>query len=154
MNPDVLARLRRTDADRDFGKGLGVLVVDVNGDGRPEIYVANDTTDKFLYLNRSTPGTIRFEDVAVFAGVARDGGGAPNGSMGLDAADYDGRGMASLIVTNYQNELPALYRNMSTAVDRLRFTFQTHEAGLAQVGRQYVGFGTGFLDVDNDGWED
>ena len=45
----------RADRDRDFGKGLGVVIVDVNGDGRPDIYVANDTTDKFLYLNRSRP---------------------------------------------------------------------------------------------------
>jgi hypothetical protein len=74
--------------------------------------------------------------------------------MGLDAADYDGRGVASLLVTNYQNEIPALYRNMTSSPDNLRFTFQSREAGLEQVGRHYVGFGTGFLDVDNDGWED
>jgi hypothetical protein len=154
INPGALNHLRRSDNDRDFGKGLGVLLVDVNGDGRPEVYVANDTTDKYLYLNRSTPGAIRFEDIAVFVGVARDDRGAPNGSMGLDAADYDGRGVASLLVTNYQNELPALYRNVTTAPDSPRFTFDTTAAGLAEAGRQYVGFGTGFLDVDNDGWED
>ena len=154
LSPESLKRLRGMDSDRDYGKGLGVIVVDVNGDGRPEIYVANDTTDKFLYLNHSKPGAIRFEDIAVHAGVARDDRGAPNGSMGLDSADYDCRGKASLLVTNYQNELPALYRNVSTSHDRLRFTFQTEAAGLGKAGRQYVGFGTGFLDVDNDGWED
>ncbi len=145
-------RLRRTDADRDFGKGLGVVIVDVNGDGRPDIYIANDTTDKFLYLNHSKPGMLRFEDVAVFVGAARDELGAPNGSMGVDVADYDGSGRASLLVTNYQNELPALYRNSSEK--DLLFTYSTGEAGLATIGRQYVGFGTGFLDADNDGWED
>jgi len=154
VSPEGLKRLRRSDTDRDFGKGLGVLAVDVNGDGRPEIYVANDTTDKFLYLNRSAPGSIRFENVGVFAGVARDDRGAPNGSMGLDAADYDGRGLASLLVTNYQNELPALYANTSAGPEKLSFTYRTAAAGLAEVGRQYVGFGTAFLDVDNDGWED
>ena len=154
MTPGALERLRRADVDRDFGKGLGVLVVDVNGDARPEIYVANDTTDKFLYLNRSSAGAIRFEDVGVFSGAARDDRGAPNGSMGLDAADYDGRGLASLLVTNYQNELPALYRNTMSRPGQAQFTYQTAAAGLAEAGRQYVGFGTAFLDVENDGWED
>jgi hypothetical protein len=149
-----LDRLRRADFDRDFGKGLGVLVVDVNGDSRPDVYVANDTTDKFLYLNRSSAGAIRFDDIAVFVGVARDDRGAPNGSMGLDAADFEGSGKASLLVTNYQNELPALYRNLTATPDAPRFSFHTTPAGLGDAGRQYVGFGTGFVDVDNDGWED
>jgi hypothetical protein len=153
MNERIRERLKRTDTDRDFGKGLGVVIVDVNGDGKPDIYVANDTTDKFLYLNRSKAGKLQFEDVGVFAGAARDGGGAPNGSMGVDAADYDGSGRPALLVTNYQNELPALYRNLTTA-DEVLFSFNTDEAGLAAVGRQYVGFGTGFLDVDGDGRED
>ncbi len=154
MTPGARERLRRADLDRDFGKGLGVLAVDVNGDSLPEIYVANDTTDKFLYLNRSAAGTIRFEDVGVFSGPARDDRGAPNGSMGLDAADYDGRGLASLLVTNYQNELPALYRNTTSRPEQAQFIYQTAAAGLAEAGRQYVGFGTAFLDVDNDSWED
>lgn len=153
LAPESRERLRLTDRDRDFGKGLGVVVADVDGDGRPDVYVANDTTDKFLYLNRSRPGALRFDDVAVAALAARDAGGAPNGSMGVDAADYDGRGLPSLLVTNYQNELPALYRNASTA-GRVRFVFSTTQEGLGGVDRKYVGFGTGFLDVDNDGRED
>lgn len=146
-------RLRLLDGDRDFGKGLGVLVVDVDGDAKPDVYVANDTTDKFLYLNRSERGAVRVDDVGFFSGTARDGGGAPNGSMGLDAADYDGSGRPSLLVTNYQNELPALYRNVSTR-GNARFKYSTSEAGLSAIGRQYVGFGTAFLDADLDGWED
>ncbi len=153
MSPAGRDRLRQADADRDFGKGLGVVVVDVDGDGRPDIYVANDTTDKFLYLNRSTPGALRFEDVAVFSGAARDDRGAPNGSMGVDAADCYGTGHPALLVTNYQNESPALYRNLSTR-GKPRFIYNSAQAGLVAMGRQYVGFGTGFLDVDNDGWED
>jgi hypothetical protein len=153
MSPLTRERLRRADFDRDFGKGLGVVVADVNGDGRPDIYVANDTTDKFLYLNRSRRGAIRLEDVGVLSGAARDRTGAPNGSMGIDAADYDGSGRVSLLVTNYQNELPALYRNASSK-SGVFFTFSTDESGLASIGRAYVGFGTGFVDVDNDGWED
>jgi hypothetical protein len=153
MSESARERLRRCDADRDYGKGLGVVVADVDGDGRPDVYVANDTTDKFLYRNRSEAGRLRLEDVGVFSGAARDQSGAPNGSMGVDAGDYDGSGRASLLVTNYQNELPALYRNLSAKGD-VRFVFSTAEAGLSSVGRAYVGFGTGFLDVDNDGWED
>lgn len=153
MSKITLDRLRRADSDRDYGKGLGVVIADLNNDGRPDIYVANDTTDKFLYLNRSVPGSIRLDDVGVISGAARDQTGAPNGSMGIDAADYDGSGRVSLLVTNYQNELPALYRNTSTK-DRTFFSFFSEEAGLMSIGRAYVGFGTGFLDVDNDGWED
>jgi hypothetical protein len=146
-------RLREADRDRDFGKGLGVVVVDLDGDGRPDVYVANDTTDKFLYMNRSSPGKLRFEDRALELGVARDNQGAPNGSMGVDAGDYDASGRPSLLVTNYQNELHALYRNVSRG-RRLLFEYSSSQAGLAALGRQYVGFGTGFLDVDNDGWPD
>jgi enediyne biosynthesis protein E4 len=146
-------RMRKTDRDRDFGKGLGVLIADLDGDGRPDIYVANDTTDKFLYRNISERGRPRFEDVGVFSGAARDPTGAPNGSMGLDVGDYDGSGRPSLLVTNYQNELPALYRNISTTKG-LFFNHCTAESGLGGIGRAYVGFGTGFVDVDGDGWED
>jgi hypothetical protein len=145
--------LREADRDRDFGKGLGVVAVDVNGDGRPDVYVANDTTDKFLYVNRSSRGRLRFEDLAIEADVARDDLSAPNGSMGVDAGDYDGSGRPSLLVSNYQNELHALYRNAG-GTDVPGFVFDSRSAGLARLGRQFVGFGTGFLDVDNDGRED
>jgi hypothetical protein len=135
---------------RRDGKGLGVLLVDVDGDGRPDVYVANDTDDNFLYLNHGRPGKLRFEEVGFARGVARDGQGVPNGSMGVDAADYDGSGRPSLWVTNYENELHALYRNYG----RAHFLFATQTAGIAAIGRTYVGFGTAFLDLDNDGWED
>ena len=135
---------------RKDGKGLGVVIVDVNGDGRPDIYVANDTVDNFLYLNRSQPGTIRLEEVGLPSGVARGEDGTPDGSMGVDAADYDGRGLPSLWVVNYENEMHALYRNRGDGF----FQFSTQSSGIAAIGRSHVGFGTGFLDVDRDGWED
>src|SRR5262249_52695598 len=96
---------------RPDGKGLGVLLVDLDGDGKPDIYVANDTTDNFLYINKSRPGALRFEEVGFIRGVARDAWGVANGSMGVDAADYDGSGLPSLWVSNYENEMHALYRN-------------------------------------------
>jgi hypothetical protein len=139
--------------DGDYGKGLGVVLVDVDGDGRPDVYVANDTSGNFLYRNVSRPGRPRFDDVGFRLGVARGGSGAPTGSMGVDAADEDGRGRPSLWVTNYEGELHALYRNVLLD-GRHYFRFATQPAGIAAIGTDYVGFGTGFLDVDNDGWED
>ena len=135
---------------RRDSKALGVLFADVNGDGRPDIYVANDTTDNFLYLNESEPGTVRLREVGLERGVARGWTGQPDGSMGVDAGDYDGSGRASLWVTNFESELPGLYRNNGRAA----FTFATQVSGISRIGRTFVGFGTGFLDVDNDGWED
>ncbi len=134
-------------------KGLGVLIVDVDGDGKPDIYVANDTTDKFLYLNRSRPGRLRFEEVGLQSGVARDDRGAANGSMGLDAGDPDQTGKPSLWVSNYENELHALYGNESRPGAPF-FRYRSIAAGIGAIGQNHVGWGTGFLDVDLDGWED
>jgi hypothetical protein len=147
------AGIRVDSPDRDYGKGLGVVIVDVDGDGRPDIYVANDTTGNFLYLNRSRPGQLRFAERAMALGVARDGSGVPNGSMGVDAADYDGSGRASLWVTNYEGELHGLYQNVSLE-GRQYFRFVTQIAGIGAIGQRYVGFGTGFLDATNHGAED
>ncbi|OWK45084.1 hypothetical protein FRUB_01415 [Fimbriiglobus ruber] len=146
---DVTAKLNL----RKDGKGVGVLVVDVDGDARPDVYTANDTDDKFLYLNRGKAGELALEEVGLLVGVARDDRGQPNGSMGVDAADYDRKGRPSFIVTNYESELPALYQNRS-AGDRLHFLFASQTSGVAAVGGSYVGWGVGFLDYDLDGWED
>jgi hypothetical protein len=137
----------------DASKGLGVLFVDVDGDGKPDIYVANDTTDNFLYLNKSTPGKLRFEEVGMSAGVARDDHGMANGSMGLDAGDPERTGLPSLWVSNYEHESHALYRNASKQ-GRPGFDYRTAATGIAAIGQQYVGWGTAFLDADLDGWED
>jgi len=137
----------------DQGKGLGVIVADIDMDGKPDIYVANDTVDNYLYANRSAKGTIKVEEVGVIAGAARDGNGATNGSMGLDIADPMRRGQPDIWVTNYENELHALYRNLSKPGKPL-FTFFTPASGIAAIGQKFVGWGTAFLDLDRDGWED
>lgn len=137
----------------DQGKGLGVIVADIDMDGKPDIYVANDTVDNYLYANRSVKGTIKVEEVGVIAGAARDGNGATNGSMGLDIADPMRRGQPDIWVTNYENELHALYRNLSKPGKPL-FTFFTPASGIAAIGQKFVGWGTAFLDLDRDGWED
>ena len=140
------------------GRGIGALMVDFNGDGRPDVYAANDTDDNFLYRNRG--GTfgrgaeVLLEEVGLFAGVARDDRGTANGSMGLGVADYDRSGRASLVVTNYESELPALYQNRTTDPDRMRFLYSTQASGLAMITGAYVSWGTGFADFDLNGWDD
>jgi hypothetical protein len=155
-------QLRRADQRKDYGKGLGVLIADLDGDGRPDIYVANDTSGNFLYLNRSGSrnaalrkelsrfSTICLEEAAAERGVAYDDTGTATGSMGIDAADYNDTGNLSLFVTNYQNEAHSLYRNRGQG----QFVFASRSAGIAAIGLDYVGFGTGFLDFDLDGYED
>jgi enediyne biosynthesis protein E4 len=150
---DVSDKAGLVPAGRDSSKGLGVLLIDVDGDGKPDVYVANDAVDKFLYLNRSVPGTIRFEEIGQTSGAARDGLGHANGSMGVDAGDYDGSGRPALWVTNYENEQHGLYRN-SMRPGTPFFNYRSIEAGLGAGGQKYVGWGTAFIDVDLDGWED
>jgi hypothetical protein len=128
------------------GNGLGVVLLDINDDGRPDIYVANDATNKFLFVNRNG----KLEEKGLAAGVAVDDRGKYNGSMGVDGGDYNGTGRASLWVTNFQSELHALYRNEGKEL----FQFASKTAGLDALSRTLVGFGTGFIDADNDGWED
>lgn len=150
---DVSAAAGLVAAGPDSSKGLGVLLVDVDGDGKPDVYVTNDTTANLLYLNRSTPGQIRFREVGLASGASRDGNGHATGSMGVDAGDYDGSGRPALWVTNYEQEQHSLYRN-DIRPGIMLFHYQTVAAGLAAGGQTYVGWGTAFLDVDLDGWED
>jgi hypothetical protein len=141
---------RNVAAEQGFqaeGNGLGVVLADLNDDGRPDIYVANDATRKFLYFNR---GGWKLEEKAVQAGAAVDERGRAMGSMGADVGDYDGSGRASLWLTNFQGDTHALYRNLGHEA----FYYQSQDAGIAALGQTWVGFGTGFVDVDNDGWED
>jgi hypothetical protein len=147
LSPKARERLRRADRDKDYGKGLGVLIADLDDDGQPDIYVANDTSGNFLYLNR---GGGRFEQVAVERGVSYGEGGKLTGSMGVDAADYNGTGLLSLFVANYQNETHELYRNLGKG----QFVFASRSTGITALGLNYVGFGAGFLDFDLDGNED
>jgi hypothetical protein len=93
------------------------------------------------------------EEVGGYAGAALDDRGQPNGSMGVDAGDFDRSGLASIIVTNYENELPALYQNRSVPGQEV-FTYATQRTGIAVIGGSYVSWGVGFCDYDHDGWED
>src|SRR5262249_23313686 len=131
----------------EVGKGLGVVIADVNDDGKPDIYIADDEMAKLLYINK---GGMKFEEVGVLNGAATDDNGAAQGSMGVDAADYDGTGRISLFVTNYEKEPHGLYRNAGNG----NFIYASRGAGVAAIGLDYVGFGTGFIDFDRNGAED
>jgi hypothetical protein len=126
--------------------GLGVAWVDVNDDGWPDLFVANDSTPNFLYLNQKD-GT--FKESAFPAGVAVSEDGSEQGSMGVAVADYDHSGRFSLFVTNFADEYNALYHNEGTYFTDVSFASRTAAPSLP-----YVGWGTAFLDYDNDGWED
>ncbi|MBL8215819.1 MAG: CRTAC1 family protein [Bryobacterales bacterium] len=125
------------------GKGLGVAVGDIDGDGWPDLYIANDGVRNFLFHNQRD-GT--FTDIAYSAEVGFDMHGRPQAGMGTEIADYDGDGRPDIFVTNFALELNTLYRNMGD----LRFEDRTEPAGL-QSGFEPLGFGTRFFDFDNDG---
>src|SRR5262249_28516614 len=137
-NGDGTFRDGSKEAGIKAGKGLGVIAADLDGDGKLDIYVANDTTENYLYLNQ---GGGRFPEEGVARGVAYDDSGVPNGSMGVDVADYNGTGRLSIFVTNYQHEQHALYRNVGAG----QFVHTSRAAGISAIGLNYVGFGTGFL---------
>jgi hypothetical protein len=134
-------------AGTTLGKGLGVLLADVDLDGDLDIYVANDTVPKFLYRNQ---GTGTFEEVATQSGVAGSENSTPEGSMGIDMADYNLDGLPDLWVANYERESLALYRNDGECT----FLHVSRAVGVAAVGMQFVSFGTVFFDFDRDGDED
>jgi hypothetical protein len=125
------------------GKGLGVAFCDVDGDGRTDVYVANDQVRNFLYHNN---GNGTFRDVAYGAGVGFDGNGKPQAGMGVDCGDVDGDARPELFVTNFEDELNTLYKNNGDGT----FADVSSKAGL-QSGYGPLGFGTKLFDFDNDG---
>jgi len=132
---------------RPDGKGLGVVLSDLDLDGDLDIYVANDTVGNFLYRNE---GQNRFEEIAVAAGVAFNDTGSPDGSMGVTVADYNLDGLPDLWVANYERETIALYKNLGDC----NFEHVSQSTGVSVVGTMYVGFGTVFFDADLDGDQD
>jgi hypothetical protein len=126
--------------------GLGVLTADIDNDGWPDIYVANDSTASALYQNKKNG---QFEDIALEAGCALSPDGKPQAGMGISAADYDLDGNLDLVKTNFAGDTPSLYHNLGDAT----FEDSTFTAGLG-AHTQYLGWGCGFFDFDNDGWPD
>jgi hypothetical protein len=126
--------------------GLGVAWFDYNDDGWPDVYVANDATPNFLYRNNKD-GT--FKDVAFPMGVAVSEDGAEQGSMGVALGDYLNAGRLSLFVSNFSEEYNDLYRH-----DGDHFTDVSFRSNTAPTSLPYVGWGTAFIDYDNDGLQD
>jgi hypothetical protein len=133
-------------------KSMGVAVLDVDADGRPDLAVANDTTPNFLFRNRGADaaGRVSFEEIGLTSGFALSAGGAARGGMGIDAADFNRSGRPSLVVGYFANEMSGLYRNEGNGLFM-------DVAQLSQFGRNtllYVAWATCFLDYDLDGWLD
>lgn len=129
------------------GKGLGVMLGDVDMDGDVDIYVANDTVLNFLYLN---DGRGKFKEEAHLNGCSGSKDGMPEGSMGVDLGDYDGDGLPDIFVANYERETFAMYHNNGRAL----FRHVSEPTGMSALGKFYVGFGALFIDIDRDGDED
>jgi hypothetical protein len=137
----------RTAIAKAQGKALGVVAVDVNQDRRLDLFVANDTVQNFLFLNRG-PG--KWDEVGLFAEVAYSADGRPRSGMGVDAADIDGDGRIELFVANVDGELFSLYRNNGDET----FSDIARQNGVADATRFLSGWGLRFFDYDNDGDED
>jgi hypothetical protein len=138
------------------GKGLGVVIADLTGDGWPDVYVANDTTANFLWENVTGRSAVprpadrlRFLETAERHGSAFRADGQPGGSMGIGVGDWDADGRLDLAVTEYLGEGTSLYNNRSDG-----FSETSRRTGLASATVASLGFGVAFLDADNDGWLD
>src|SRR5439155_3503105 len=125
-------------------RGLGVVAADLDGDGRVDLYVANDLSANLLFRNL---GGWRFEEVAHQSGVAGNASGGYQAGMGIACGDLDGDGRPDLAVTNFYGESTTLYQNLGGGV----FADRTAAVGLAAATRYRLGFGIAFLDADADG---
>jgi hypothetical protein len=128
------------------GKGLGVVAGDLDDDGDQDLYVANDATPNFLFVNDSCDGQLRFREEAVFYGAAYGESAQAQAGMGVDLGDYDGDGDPDIVCTNLDNQGNSLYRNDGgTAMME-----SSYATGLAAPSLPWVGFGVRFLDFDTD----
>jgi len=127
--------------------GMSVIFSDFNNVGRPDIYVANDSTPKFLYKNL---GNGKFQEIGLESGTAVSEDGSEQASMGIAIGDYLHTGRQSLYVTNFSDEYSDLYRNDGD----WNFSDVSYKSGVALPSLLYVKWGTVFFDADNDGWLD
>jgi enediyne biosynthesis protein E4 len=129
------------------GKALGISVADYDRDGRPDLFVANDSMVEFLFHNK---GNGTFEESGLESGVAVDGDGRTFAGMGTDFADYNNDGWPDLFVDDLANQKYALYRNGGDGT----FSYDSYVTGVGGTTLLHSGWGTRFVDYDNDGWKD
>ena len=127
--------------------GLTAVFADVNNDGKVDLLVANDSKPNYLYLNK---GDGTFEDVSYASGYAFDENGRETASMGIAIGDFRNNGLLDLYNTVFSDDYNPLYRNDGGG----NFTDVSYQYGIAEVTIPFLGWGTGFLDYDNDGWKD
>jgi hypothetical protein len=127
--------------------GLGALFVDVNGDGKPDLAVANDSTPNYLYINK---GDGTFDDASYLSGYALNQDGREIANMGIAAGDYENNGHMDLVNTDFSDDYDVIFQNDG----RGEFSDVSYQAGIVTATIPFVGFGDGFLDFDNDGWID
>lgn len=133
--------------ERAIGKGFGIATADYNGDGWPDLAIANDGEPNFLFLNREGK---RFEESGGPAGIAVSDSGKTKAGMGIDCADWKNEGRFGLLIGNFARESLSLFHNE----DGTRFTDQAYAAGLGQPSQLFLTFGAFFFDFNNDGWQD
>ena len=126
--------------------GLSVVVADLDNDGWPDIYVANDSTAATYYQNQKD-GT--FKDLATEAGIAYSPDGKPQAGMGVAVGDFNRDGLLDIVKTNFAGDTDSLYLNLGDGT----FEDHTYLSGLG-LNTRYLGWGVGFVDLDNDGWLD
>jgi hypothetical protein len=126
--------------------GLSVVVSDLDNDGWPDIYVANDSTAATYYQNQKD-GT--FKDVAIEAGVAYSPDGKPQAGMGVAVGDFNRDGLLDIVKTNFAGDTDSLYENLGDG----SFEDHTYLSGIG-INTRYLGWGVAFVDLDNDGWLD
>ena len=134
-------------ADKNAYYGLASAFVDVNNDGKPDLLVANDSTPNYLYINK---GDGTFEDASYASGYALNENGRETASMGIAIGDYQNNGLLDLYNTTFSDDYNPLYRNDGNA----NFTDISYQMGIAEPTIPFLGWGTAFLDYDNDGWKD
>jgi hypothetical protein len=127
--------------------GFTSIFVDLNGDGKPDLLVANDSVANYLYINK---GDGTFEDDSYVSGFAVNKDGREVASMGLAVGDYQNNGLLDIFDTDFSDDYKVLFHNDGDA----SYTDVSYRAGVAQVGIPFVGWGDGFIDYDNDGWKD
>ncbi len=131
----------------ELGKGMGIAIADFNGDGYPDVFVANDTVRNFLYINQKN-GT--FKESGFEWGVALDESGNAGSSMGADAKDYDNDGLPDLFYNNLKGQIWGLFRNAGGK----SMTYVSGTSHLSRLSVHSSGWSNGFVDFDNDGWKD